>query len=350
MRPAPNGLTSSVALCTFNGARFIEEQVLSILGQTVPPDEIVVFDDRSTDDTVAILERIAAATDVPIRITVNTTRKGSTDNFLAAIAACGGDVIFLSDQDDVWLPDKVEVMLSRFARDADLGLIVSDARAVDEQLHPLGYTVLGSLPVTPAERRRIGRGRGTHLVLKRPFGTGSSMAFRVGLKPAILTLDRPAELIHDSWILTVAAAYSAIAVTGEVLNLYRQHAAQQVGAPPKWRASGGSAPGGAHAAADRDSHRHQLEIYCSLRRSLLENGRFSARPRFATALNEAIAHAERRLALPGGLLARGAVVMRELVSRRYSRYSSGVRSAGKDLLGGIPSWTDQWNDRVRRGS
>lgn len=333
MQSASHRLTSSVALCTFNGARFVEEQIRSILDQTCPPDEIVAFDDRSTDDTVAVLERFAAATDVPIRVTVNATRQGSTDNFIAAIAACSCDVVFLSDQDDIWCPTKVEAMLALFAQNPNLGLVVSDARAVDEELRPLGYTVLGSLPVTHAERRRINRGEGSHLVLKRPFGTGSSMAFRAALKPAILTLDRPAALIHDSWILTVAAAYSTIAVTGEVLNLYRQHAAQQVGAPPKWRAnSNNTTLGVTSSAASRDSHRHQLDVYRQLRRSLVENGRFRARAIFSTALDEAISHAERRLALPGPALKRGMMVLRELVSGRYSRYSSGVKSAGKDLL------------------
>lgn len=325
-------LTSSVALCTYNGARFVEEQVRSILAQTCPPEEIVVFDDLSTDATTAVLARIAAEMQVPIRVTVNENRKGSTDNFLAAIEACTADVIFLSDQDDVWLPNKVETMLELFARDADLGLIVSDAQAVDENLDPLGYTVLGSLPITDAERGRIGRGQGSHLVLKRPFGTGSSMAFRASLKPAILTLDRPPALIHDSWILTVAAAYARIAVIDKVLNLYRQHAAQQVGAPPKWRAAANGAPGGVTPPPDRDSHRRQLHIYQALRHALVENGRFRASPAFHAALDEAIAHAERRLALPKQVLKRAIAVLRELASGRYSRYSSGVKSAGRDLL------------------
>jgi hypothetical protein len=332
MPSVPHHLTSSVVMCTFNGARFVEEQIRSIVKQTCPPTEIVVFDDRSTDATIAILERIAASTDVPIRITVNATRKGSTENFLAAIAASASDVLFLSDQDDVWCANKVEAMLGLFARNPELGLIVSDASAVDENLQPLGYTVLESLPITPAERRQVERGTGSHLVLKRPFGTGSSMAFRSNLKPPILMLDRPAGLIHDSWILTVAAAYSTIAVMNEVLNLYRQHAAQQVGAPPKWRANSGSVSAATQPSTDRSTHRNQLKIYQQLRRSLVENGKFNTHRAFSATLDEAIAHAERRLALPAPFLKRGIVVLHELASRRYSRYSSGLKSAGKDLL------------------
>lgn len=329
MQRVSTRLTSSVALCTFNGTRFVEEQVRSILDQTCPPDEIVVFDDRSTDDTVAILTQIAATTDVRIRISINAARKGSTGNFLAAIAACSGDVIFLSDQDDVWYPNKAATMLGRFEREPNLGLIVSDAQAVDEDLYPLGYTVLDSLPVTPAERRRVDQGLGANLVLKRPFGTGSSMAFRATLTPAILTLERPDDLIHDSWILTVAAACSTIAIVDDVLNLYRQHPGQQVGAPPKWRAAG---TGAGVVVTDRTSHRRQADVYYALRAAIVEDGRFDVMPAFRTALDEAIDHAERRLALPRRLPARAALVARELLSGRYTRYSSGIKSAGRDLL------------------
>lgn len=326
--------TSSVALCTFNGARFIEEQLRSILDQTVLPDEIVVFDDQSTDDTVPIVQRVAVSAPIPIQVTVNAIRKGSTDNFLAAVAACRGDVIFLSDQDDVWRPDKVAAMLARFAGNAELGALVSDAQAVDEQLRPLDYTVLGSLPLTPAERGRIGRGQGANLVLKRPFGTGSSMALRSSLVPAITALDRPAGLIHDSWVLTVAAAYSSIAVMDETLNLYRQHEGQQVGAPPKWRANA-SRPGPAvpSGAKERTSHHNQLDTYRKLRRSLVDNARFTATPSFTAALDGAILHGQRRLDLPRGLLRRGIVVLRELTGGRYRDHSSGIKSAAKDLLG-----------------
>lgn len=332
-RQAADHPTSSVALCTFNGARFVEEQLRSILDQTRLPDEIVVFDDQSTDATVSIVEQVAGSAPIPIRITINAVRKGSTDNFLAAVAACRGEVIFLSDQDDVWCANKVAAMLAAFEADAALGLIVSDARAVDEQLRPLDYTVLGSLPLTPADRIRIGRDRGANLVLKRPFGTGSSMAFRRSLVPAITTLDRPAGLIHDSWILTVAAAYSRIAVLDETLNLYRQHDGQQVGAPPKWRANaGGAGVDGPSGPKERTSHRRQLDTYRTLRRSLVDNGRFAAKSSFTAALDGAILHGQRRLDLPRGPFRRAAAVLRELAGGRYRDHSSGIKSAGKDML------------------
>ena len=322
-------LSTSVALCTFNGARFIQEQIRSILDQETPVDEIVVRDDRSDDNTVALIGALAATTAIPIRVTVNQDRLGSTRNFLTAIEHCRGDVIFLSDQDDVWLAEKVATMTAAFAADAEVELVLSDATVVDEALRPLGYTVLGSLPLTARDRTRVRRGDGTDLVLVRPFGTGSSMAFRATLSPAILQLNWPDALIHDSWILTVADALSRLEVIDRPLNLYRQHAAQQVGAPPKWRARAAEGAAGQPAPERLPGHRRQLGVFRQIEAAFALT---ETRAPFRATLRDAIAHLERRLGLPGARPLRLPGVAREVVGGGYSRFASGLRSAGRDLL------------------
>src|SRR5580658_10032044 len=98
----------SVAMCTFNGAAFLPEQLRSIASQTLRPAEIVIFDDGSMDRTVEILEQFShGARGFDVRVVVNPVRVGPAANFGQAIGACRGDVIALSDQDDVWLPDKL---------------------------------------------------------------------------------------------------------------------------------------------------------------------------------------------------------------------------------------------------
>ena len=124
----------SVAMCTFNGASFVRDQLDSMLRQTRTPDELVICDDRSEDDTVAILEAWRQAAPFPVTIEVNPERLGSTGNFAKAIAMCGGDVIALSDQDDVWLDHKLAEAESAFSSNADLGLWFTDALLVDETL------------------------------------------------------------------------------------------------------------------------------------------------------------------------------------------------------------------------
>ena len=100
--------TISVALCTYNGARFLEEQLASLLAQNRRPDELVVCDDRSTDSTVQMLESFSRSAPFPVRIQVNPVNLGSTVNFDRAMRLCAGSLIAFCDQDDIWLPHKLE--------------------------------------------------------------------------------------------------------------------------------------------------------------------------------------------------------------------------------------------------
>ena len=117
----------SVALATYNGERYLGEQLESILRQTRLPDELVIFDDASTDSTPAIVQEFAKAAPFPVRFQINAERLGSTRNFEAAIRACSGDIIFLCDQDDVWYPDKIARMEERFIKDPEAGAVFTDA-------------------------------------------------------------------------------------------------------------------------------------------------------------------------------------------------------------------------------
>src|ERR1043166_10343033 len=98
----------SVAICTFNGAEFLPAQLESIATRTRPPDEIIICDDASTDDTRTVLESFAQTSLIPVSLHFAETNAGSIKNFERAIGLCTGDVIALSDQDDVWHADRSE--------------------------------------------------------------------------------------------------------------------------------------------------------------------------------------------------------------------------------------------------
>jgi len=98
----------SVAMCTYNGEQYLQEQLDSIIAQTRLPNEVVVCDDGSTDATLQILDEFQETAPFPVRIYRNGTRLGPTKNFEKAIKLCSGNVIALSDQDDVWMPHKLE--------------------------------------------------------------------------------------------------------------------------------------------------------------------------------------------------------------------------------------------------
>ena len=130
-------MTVSVAMATYNGGRFLQEQLDSIRRQTRLPDELVVCDDGSTDDTVDILRRFAA--DAPFKVVIDAHGQhlGFTPNFLRAIGQCAGEIVALCDQDDVWDERKLAVCVLPFAEPAVMA-VSHPAPIVDEQLRPSG--------------------------------------------------------------------------------------------------------------------------------------------------------------------------------------------------------------------
>lgn len=211
-------LKVSVALCTFNGADFIEAQLESILKQSRPPDEVIVSDDGSQDDTLAVIERVAAGVPAPLRVVQNPRRLGYAKNFESAIRQASGDVIFLSDQDDLWLERRIERMLAPFAESDRVAVVYSDAFLADEQLRPTGRTVFGA-------RRSLGlgaRSAARELVHGVDIGVlGSMMALRSSLTPYVLPLE--AIWGHDHWILFIAHAIAGVKAVDEPLMYYRRH-------------------------------------------------------------------------------------------------------------------------------
>jgi len=199
----------SVALCTYNGGRFLREQLDSIAAQTRLPDELVVSDDRSADGTRQLVESFAAAAPFPVSLHVNEVNVGSTRNFDHAIKLCGGDVIALCDQDDVWLPEKLRRCEEVFAADADIGLVFSDAEVVGADLSPTGRR-LWEWTFTRGVRRDLRRDAFGAL-LRHNIVTGATLAFRSRFKPLALPIPADLHVIHDAWIAVVVAAVSRVA-------------------------------------------------------------------------------------------------------------------------------------------
>ena len=129
----------SIALCTFNGERFLQEQLDSLAAQTRLPDEVVVGDDGSTDRTLEILEAWAKTVPFPVKIFKNTKNLGYTRNFEKCLNSCSGDILFPCDQDDVWFPTKIERMVSVFTSSSKTGLVYCQAGSVDENNQKLGF-------------------------------------------------------------------------------------------------------------------------------------------------------------------------------------------------------------------
>ena len=330
----------SVAMCTYNGVRHLGEQLASIAGQTRPPDELVVCDDCSGDATAGIVREFAAAASFPVRLYVNDRNLGSTRNFEQAIGRCGGDLIALADQDDVWRRDKLAQIERLFASPDRPGLVFSDAEVVGPDLRPLGHRVWEGVNIRfgARERRRCEAGRAFEVLLAREVVTGATMAFRAEFRDLVLPIPDGIKRIHDGWISLAISAAAPVAFIAEPLIEYRQHPAQQMsvelpGQEPGLLAEIRDGVGGEEARALRRNYYrreiHELEV---LRERLRERvGDFpcaGALPKIEAKL----AHLRARAEMPGARLGRLPRVMRELATRRYHLFSRGLVSAAKDLL------------------
>jgi len=226
-RSTAPGPRVSIALCTYNGARFLGPQLDSYLAQTRLPDELVACDDGSEDNSVAILEDFVARAPFPVRIVRNETRLGSTKNFEKAIGLCSGDLIATSDQDDIWMPGKLALSLAALDRMPKPGLVFTDAEVVEEDLRPRGHSMWDAIDFRPAARCKVREGRAFEALLRQWVVTGATMMFRSELRPAILPI--PLQWTHDGWTALIISAMAPVAMVERPTLLYRQHAGQQIG-------------------------------------------------------------------------------------------------------------------------
>jgi glycosyltransferase involved in cell wall biosynthesis len=221
--------TLSVAMCTYNGARYIEQQLVSIAEQTRLPNELVICDDRSTDGTGAVIRSFAERAPFPVRFSINEHRLGITKNFERAVAQCQGDIIALADQDDVWLPGKLAALeaalLGRTSDAADLAFC--DAEVVDEHLQPLGYSLWPTKGFSRSRQVNLQSDRAWRLLLKSNVVSGNTMAFRSEFKELVLPFS--ASGLHDAWLALLISCVGRVQAIPENLILYRQHRNNEVG-------------------------------------------------------------------------------------------------------------------------
>ena len=197
----------SVAMATYNGERYLEQQLNSIAAQTCRPRELIVSDDYSTDRTIGIVERFASSVDFEVIVRRNGSRVGYSKNFERALAACSGDIVFLCDQDDVWNANKIETVCKVFDEERRLMCVVSDMALVDASLNSLNVTQLDLIV-------RLG---GT----ERDFVAGCGTALRREWRDYVLPF--PDNIPFDSWISALAVRLEVRRALPEVLQLYRRH-------------------------------------------------------------------------------------------------------------------------------
>lgn len=202
-------LKISIALATYNGANYLKEQLDSYLAQDRLPDEVVVCDDASTDQTIEILEAFKSAAPFQTKIIRNVTNHGYTKNFEKALSLCSGDVVLFSDQDDVWFEGKISCIECVFNEHPECSVIIHDGELVDENLEFTGATKLGQI-----------RSGG---YADEGFVTGALSAIHKDMLPMVLPFPEGVVGGHDGWIHANARIIGRRKVIEEKLQQLRRH-------------------------------------------------------------------------------------------------------------------------------
>ncbi len=217
-------------MCTYNGSRYLPEQLESIRSQSHPVDELVVCDDRSKDDTIRILEQFAAQVSFPVHIHVNPSNLGSTKNFEKCLTLCTGDVIFCCDQDDRWHAQKVEKQVAYLQDNPDMEAVFTDAQVIDDDSNPVGKTIWQEIEFDATAQERWKSNKAYEILFGGYVVTGATLAIRRRILPVVSPFPVAyKELIHDAWIAIVLSLQGKIGFISEELLLYRKHSTQQVG-------------------------------------------------------------------------------------------------------------------------
>lgn len=198
----------SVAMAAYNGSAYIAEQLESFVTQTRKPDELVIVDDASSDGTVGIVESFAEK--AAFRVEVLTLEKncGYAQAFGMALSRCTGDLVFLSDQDDVWFPEKIETIVRHLENDTRIACFINDAMLTDSELVPSTATKAGQI-----------KAAGLPETL---FVMGCCVAVKRSLLDIALPIPQGARS-HDDWLVGLSDCLNLTKRFPDILQYYRRH-------------------------------------------------------------------------------------------------------------------------------
>lgn len=219
----------SVAMCTYNGDKYIKEQLESILNQTMAIDEIVICDDGSNDKTIAIIEQFQIEYPNKISLHQNLVNLGSTKNFEKAVTACSGDYIFLSDQDDLWKINKVEKIIQHFLTNPSTEAIFTNGDLIDGENEKIRTHTLWDSVFFIENQLKKPINLFKLISSKRNMVTGATLCFKKETKDFILPFPDIKKYYHDEWIAIIIASRKKLDYLTDALISYRIHSKQQIG-------------------------------------------------------------------------------------------------------------------------
>jgi glycosyltransferase involved in cell wall biosynthesis len=314
----------SVVMCTYCGTKYLEKQLRSIAEQTLQPMELIVCDDASHDGTVALLERFHEEAPFPVHVVVNSRNMGSTRNFDQALGRASGDYVALADQDDLWLPTKLEVMVRRLEANPDMGGAFSDAYLMDDEDRVIGTKTLWELHRFGRRKQdAFANGGAIRLLTQHDIVTGSTVMVRGNLLTACRPI--PSSWLHDEWIAWMLSLKAGLMPISEPLMKYRIHSEQQVGVGTGsglrrlWTATAGE--------RERERYVQVANQFEELNRHVLSD--YPDRLEVIDLIRSKIDFLRRRARLPKSHVARLAAIWTS--TPKYWRYARGFRSVCKDM-------------------
>ncbi|MEI3520795.1 MAG: glycosyltransferase [Anaerosacchariphilus sp.] len=218
-----------VVVATYNGEKYIEEQLKSILEQTMRPDMVVISDGKSSDATIECCKRILGRYNTAYRILTSEKQLQVSENFQKGLEYCDCDFIFFSDQDDVWLPQKIETIVNEMSRN-DAQMAFTNAYIVDQNLksseitlwESIGFKIDNNITLIETHDKKF-----ILELLKHNVVTGMCVCITKEIKMRLLPF--PEGVLHDKWIAFISILFGRVVAIDVPMVLYRQHKNNVVG-------------------------------------------------------------------------------------------------------------------------
>lgn len=193
----------SIAMTTYNGEKYVKEQLNSILDQISPPDEIIICDDCSTDSTKSILEYFSSQYPTIIKYYANDCNLGYRKNFRKAISLCSGNYIFLADQDDIWEKNKISEMIKKMDSDEGILVLATSYKYINQSGKPIGKERSSTMYQGSIKEDEIKRIEFNELLIHNYF-QGCCISFRDSIKDDFLAYFT--DIIPHDWLINIIAA------------------------------------------------------------------------------------------------------------------------------------------------
>jgi glycosyltransferase involved in cell wall biosynthesis len=314
-------------LCTYNGAAYLEQQLDSIAAQTLLPTELIACDDQSTDATITILEAFQRRAPFRVEIARNPVNLGSTANFAQAMDRASGEFLALSDQDDIWLPNKLATLVGAMQSDPTLGGVFSDAKVLDSRAtsgsRAQTKTLWSMHGFTSSKQKAFATRSGAiSLLLQADVVTGATLLVRASLRP--LWRPIPQSWVHDGWLAWILAVHTRLLPVPEPLMFYRLHRDQQLGI-------GSASTLAQRVGSIQQTERARYERVAGQFEDLLERLQSSAENyALEDLLRGKIRLLRRRAELPRHTVSRVVSILR--AAPDYKQFARGWRSMRKDVF------------------